>query len=184
MILSVDLAARFSAGIVMSRDFEVHFQFDTWGRSQRETSLLIADSARLFDVEYVVIEDVPYGISKQFMTKPVTRLHGRIQNDLEDAGFKDRSYFLAPATWQRTFDGVWKGGTSGAAAAAASFGYTPPNMLEIHAHEIPERGTERTKIRTLLRKSMTDYVDAYLISRWANKNLIDGPFEIQGLQAA
>lgn len=185
MYLAVDLAAKFSAGIVMDDSREVHLQFDSWGRSPSELANLITETAQVFDVDVIVIEDLPYGISKQFMTKPVTRLQGRIQHALHGAGLLERTGFLAPATWQRAYEGVWKGGPKGAAAAATALGYAPPDLLEVHAQDIPAKGPERTKIRALLRKATTDYVDAYLIADWTATNLAGGlNFDIQGLQAA
>jgi len=189
MILTVDLAAKFSAGIVRGRDGQVHCEFDTLNRTPREAAKMIADMGTLFGCDLIVIEDVPFGISSQFMVKPVLRLQGRVIQAIEDAGLP-APWFVAPATWQRSMGVFKKRGTKPAeqaritAAVAAEFGYTPPNLLEVHAHEIPEKGPERTKIRALLNKSSTDYVDAFLISQWAGTVEQYDLASIQGVQAA
>jgi hypothetical protein len=181
MILAVDLAAKFSAGLIRGRDGQVHCEFDTLGRGPRESAMLIAETASLFGVTLILIEDVPYGISKQFMVKPVLRLQGRVIQAIEDAGLP-APYFVAPATWQRAMN-VWRVSPEQTAAVAAEHGYTPPNLLETHAHEIPEKGPERSKIRALLKKSATDYVDAYLLSEWAGAMAEDFDLsQIQGVQ--
>ena len=190
MILTVDLAAKFSAGIVRSRDGQVHCEFDTLNRTPREAAKMIADMGLLFGCDLIVIEDVPFGISSQFMVKPVLRLQGRVIQAIEDAGLP-APWFVAPATWQRAMGVFKKRGTKPAeqkaitAAVAASFGYYPPDLLEVHAAEIPEKGPERTKIRALLNKSSTDYIDAFLMSQWVGTMSVDYDLaSIQGVQAA
>lgn len=191
MILAVDLAARFSAGIVLDDDREVRLQFDSWRRDAFGTSEMVAELARVFDPDVIVIEDVPYGISQQFMIKPVLRHQGILIAALWRCGFAERTVFVAPATWQRAM-GVFpprksteKQKVALAAEAALGLGYTPPDLFETHAREIPAKGPERTKIRTLLHKATTDYVDAYLIARWADVMLAEGPLtDVQGVQPA
>lgn len=181
MILSVDLAAKFSAGIVRGDGGEIHLQFDTLHRSPSEVAHLIAETAALFEVSHVFLEDVPYGISKQFMVKPVLRLQGHIIQALGDAE-QPSPLFVAPATWQRAM-GVWRASPADTAAVAAERGYTPPDLLEIHSDALPAKGPERTKIRTLLKKSATDYVDAFLLSEWALSVVGTDLTSIQGVQA-
>jgi len=167
-ILAVDLAAKFSAGIALDRGREVHLQFDTWGRTQVGTALLIADVAATLSPDLILVEDVPYGISKQFMIKPVLRLQGMVIQELTRSGFEDRTLFIAPNTWKSGLGLPVRGAKPPVfAEAAAKAGYTPPDLLEVHAADVPAKGPERTKIRGLLRKAATDYVDAYLIGEWA-----------------
>lgn len=181
MILGVDLAARFSAGIVLGRDREVHLQFDSWGRDHCGTALLIAECARAMQPDLIVIEDVPYGLSKQFMVKPVLRLQGQVIQELMRSALLDRTVFVAPATWQRA-QGVWKVKPADTADAARVKGYEPPDLRAVHAHEIPAKGPERTKILSSLRKSTTDYVDAFLIADWAADHTLDDLLNMQGVQ--
>lgn len=191
MILTVDLASKFSAAIVRGTDGQIHCEVDSLNRDPREFAKMLADLGRLYEVRYIIVEDVPYGISQQFMVKPVLRLQGRVIQAFEDAGLPS-PLFVAPATWQRAMGVFKKRGTKPAeqaaitAAVAAERGYTPPDLLQVHAAEIPEKGPERTKIRSLLKKSSTDYVDAFLISEWA-RWVIEEEFDflsIQGVQAA
>lgn len=182
MILAVDLAARFSAAIVRDYNGEIHCEADTLGRDSREAAKMFADIGQTFGVDLILVEDVPYGISKQFMVKPVLRLQGRVIQAIEDRGLP-APLFVAPATWQRAM-GVWRVKPEETAAVAAERGYRPPDLFEVHAAEIPEKGPERTKIRTLLRKATTDYVDAWLISEWALAHREYDLLEIQGVQAA
>lgn len=192
MILGVDLAARFSAGIVLGRDGEIHLQFDSWGRAQTETAMLIAEFAKAMEPDLILIEDVPYGISKQFMVKPVLRLQGMVITELTRAGMEDRTLFVAPATWQRD-QGVWKASPSAVAEVATGKGYTPPDLLAVHASSIPpkaQRGAEgaaeqakaRTKALSTLRKATTDYVDAFLICDWATRFTPEQIAAKQGVQ--
>lgn len=186
MNLTVDLAAKFSAGIVLDGKREVHCQFDTWERSQGETAELIARTALDFlePDGLILIEDVPYGLSKQFMIKPILRLQGRVIQELERTGLEDRTLWVAPNTWKKALGLPLRGATPPIfTKAAAEYGYAPPDLLEIHADSIPDTpGKERTKIRGLLRKAMTDYVDAYLMGEWALSLNEDQIRSSQGVQ--
>lgn len=182
MILAVDLAARFSAGTVMGEHREVHFQFDSMGRSPLELCALIVSTARMFNVHTLVIEDVPYGIKSQFMVKPVIRLQGMLIGELIRADLIARTLFVAPATWQRA-QGVWRGKPQTAPQRAEELGYTPPDLLKIYAALEPPQGPERTKFRSTLRKARTDYIDSFLMADWALTQ--DCPLtDLQGVQRA
>lgn len=160
--LNIDLAAKFSAASVMDGPALLH-QFDSWGKTPNQFVSEIVSIAKKYKVEVIAVEDVPYGLSKQFMIKPALRLQGRLIQELENAGLAANTLFINPATWQRTFEGVYGGKEKGALAAAGAFGYQPPDMLAIHEDEIPAKGPERAKVRAQLKKASTDYVDAYLI---------------------
>jgi len=166
---TIDLAAKFSAGVVMKRtkgvDKVLH-QFDSWGKSQKEFVAESIDAAKRYKVDVFGLEDVPYGLSKQFMIKPALRLQGRFIEAIENNGLEDITVFINPATWQRTFDGVYGGGKDGAEKAALGFGYVAPNMLEVHDAEIPPSGKERTAVRQQLKKATTDYNDAFLMGKF------------------
>jgi hypothetical protein len=55
-----------------------------------------------------------------------------------------------------------------AAHALEVYGYAAPNLLRDFAYTYDKlKGKERQDARLALKKIATDYVDAYLISRWA-----------------
>lgn len=170
MILVLDWAAKFSAGIVMDRSGTVRYQFDSWGKQNLEYCEEVAAVAASYEVSWVVVEDVPHGIKNLSQTKPVVRTHGVLARELDAVGLLDQTRFLQPSVWQRAFPGVWKGGPKGAKAAAETLGYAAPDLLEIYAESIPVKAPDNTKaradIRAKLRKAMTDYNDAFLIGRW------------------
>jgi len=166
-VMTVDLAARFSAAAVMETPGKVLHEFDSWGKSSFAFVEEIIAAAIKYEVDILVFEDVPYGLSKQFMIKPVLRLQGVIIYALGLSGLIEKTVFLNPATWQRTFEGVYGKKAAGALAGAAVFGYTPPDMLALHASEVPEKGKERAKVRAQLKKASTDYVDSFLMGKFA-----------------
>lgn len=167
MRLTLDFAAKFTAGIVMDRAGDVKYQFDSFGKSTFDFCEEVADVAAQYEVSLIIVEDVPYGISRQAMVKPVLRSQGILMKELGDIDKLDATRFLSPSVWQHHFEGVWKGGPKGARAAAEALGYTAPVLLEVYEDLIPAKGPERTKMRTQLRKASTDYDDAFLIGRWS-----------------
>lgn len=171
MRLTLDLAAKYSAAVVLDLSGQVKYQFDSFQKSATELADEVADAASEFEVTHVIIEDVPYGIRGQGQVKSVLRLQGVLIKALSDADLLDRTLFVDPSRWQRCpdprFEGVWRGGKEGAEVAALRFGYTPPDLLELHANEIPDKGPERTKARAALKKLATDYNDAFLIGQWS-----------------
>jgi len=183
-VLTVDLAARFSAATVMNSSFKILEEFDSWGKSSFDFVNAVINAAVKHRVDIIVFEDVPYGLSKQFMIKPVLRLQGVFIHALGLADLIEKTVFLNPATWQRTFEGVYGKKAAGALAAAQLLGYNPPDMLAIHADEIPAKGKERTKMREQLKKAATDYVDSFLMARWAlTHSSRDEMLEKSGIQA-
>jgi hypothetical protein len=145
-------------------------EFDSWAKTAVEFITEIVKAAITHNVLLIAVEDIPYGLSKQFMIKPPLRLQGALIYALncEEPEHKllSKTVFVNPATWQRSYEGVYRGKEAGALAAAARLDYTPPNMLEIHDSEIPASGKERAKVRGQLKKASTDYVDAFLIARY------------------
>lgn len=177
-VLGVDLAARNSAAIVL-RDGglvshgEVLDDLDSLRLPPLGFALGITQLGLKHDVELIVVEDVPYGISSQAMVKPVLRLQGAIILALAQEQLLTRTVFVNPATWQRAV-GVYGKAKDGARALAASFGYTPPDLLTTHARDLAEvNGKERSKRRAQLKKAMTDYDDAFLLAYWAGLHLHD-----------
>lgn len=176
MIQTVDLASKFSATMVRDRAGKIHSQFDSSGKSSIEFSIMVAADADRFDVELTVIEDVPYGISSQAMTKPVTRLQGVLIRDL--AHRLDRVVFLNPSTWQKRFPGVSRGVSKNkteaakekieaARAHAERLGYAPPDLVAAYVAQCEADGVKVLKKHTNpLEKSMTDYTDAFLMTDW------------------
>lgn len=136
---------------------------------------MLADAAVDYDVEYSIFEDVPHGINRLFMVKSVLRLQGAVMNEFFKVNKLHTMFWLQPAVWQRSFEGVWKGGIEGARLAAEKLGYVGPDLLVEYDHMLPEKGPERTKIRAQLKKATTDYPDAFLIAEWAlnQENLLE-----------
>lgn len=167
MILSVDLAARFSACTLMNRDREVILQWDSVGASPSGFATSIFGMAELHPVQYIVIEDVPYGISKQSMIKPVLRLQGRILQARDEADLGIPLLFTTPDYWMRHFH-LFGSKSADQLSCAAEFGYEPPDVKSMHEAKLGGlRGTSRSAMMATLRKAKTDYVASYLIARWA-----------------
>ncbi len=167
--LAVDLASRFSAGIVVDKKGKVLCEFDSWGKSQIEFAEECAQAAKDYEVVLAMVEDLPYGISKQFQTKPATRLQGILIKSFHDLSLLDVLYFVNPVEWQKTFE-IHRSGAEGAREVASKFGFEQRIPIEMYAADIPplgkEHAKERSKVRAQLKKASTDYDDAYLIGVW------------------
>lgn len=185
MILTVDLASKFSAAMVSDNAGEVHREWDSRGMTHFQFARTLADAFRDFNIVIALIEDLPYGISSQAMTKPVTRFQGAIMLALED--YLDRVYFVNPSTWQSAYEGVARlpKGMKLSKTEAAKFrinaasvhaekrGYLPPNLVQTFIDAQPE-GTRILKKHTdPLVKNMTDYVDAFLMGDWVRHHAGD-----------
>lgn len=192
MHITVDLASRFSALAVVDDGGKVVLETDTFQKSSLQFAHELGEIAQNYPDSVVVVEDVPYGISRQAMIKPVLRIQGIIIHEMHKVDALDRLFFLNPSSWQRAFEGVFRGGAAGARTAASNLGYTPPDLLERYADKIPEKGPKRTEARNQLKKIATDYDDAFLMGIWANSHLggqytperFDYLCSISGLQPA
>lgn len=198
LILSVDLAARFSAAIVRYRaSGEIVRQFD----SRDMTHFAFAHQVAAWNGEaaLTLIEDVPFGISSQAMVKPVLKFQGIIMAACHHEGreYLDRVRFIAPATWMRDYPGVQrpprglskaagdKARIEAARVHALAAGYEPPDLVQQHIDSLPKDGGVRLLRRDLapLEKSMSDYVSAFLISEFARNHYDEIP-TLQGVSGA
>lgn len=178
IVLTVDLASKFSACNV-SDGGGVLCEFDSAGLSAFEFAKKIRDAAVKFNVDLILIEDVPYGISSQAMVKPVLRLQGVVITVLHLHLHK--ILFVNPSTWQKAYPGVATApkGTpknqrdfvrsEAARLAALERGYTPPDLVARYVASLPEGTRVLKKHTNPLVKSMTDYVDAFLMNDWAQR---------------
>lgn len=159
-ILGVDLAARYSAAVGLVKtdtaEYCVMGQMDSLTDNDWFINGVINSTSGPFD--YIVIEDLPQGLRFMKNVKQVCRLQGKIQGVAKQKGYSsEKIRFAPPSAWQTHFDGVWKGGLDGAREAARLCGYRAPNLHQ----------DLRGKPRTQAIKVESDYVDAYLIARWA-----------------
>lgn len=171
MRITVDLAAKFSAVCVMDEHHEVHCEFDSRGKSSFQFADEIREAVVNYRPEFVLVEDVPYGISSQAMVKPVLRLQGIVGRELAQVGMLDKTLFLNPSTWQKKYPGVARGPKpdreEAARSAAVFYGYNPPDLIGQYVATL-EPGVRVLKKHTEpLHKTMTDYIDAYLMARWS-----------------
>lgn len=167
-IAAVDLAHRFSAWVIQDAMGEVLLENDSWGKTQDEIVSEISELCLWPSLEVLIIEDLPFKLPSTTLTKAVYRLQGRIIDRICLLGRQDLMLFLPPAPWQRHFSGVWKGGITGAKLAAGEYGYYQPDLIAQREHLLPLKGDpSRTKLRTSLKKVESDYVDAFLMGRWA-----------------
>lgn len=184
--LTVDLASKFSAGVLRDSTGKVHWQGDShkdspivWVKRLGQVAALAKDEDKGIEV---LVEDVPYGISSQAMVKPVLRLQGMLILELDD--FSIYPYFINPATWQSDYPGVGRApkGLSKADALkyragkaaeyARELGYEPPNLVAEWQTENPDLKPLK-KYTNPLEKGMTDYVDAFLMNDWLQRNKED-----------
>lgn len=168
--LTVDLASKFSALCVQDERGQVLHQADSRGKTASDFADEIAITAERFDVWLILIEDVPYGISSQAMVKPVLRLQGIIIKALIDKNLLGLALFINPSSWQKTYEGVSRGKQpereEAARLAALSFGYSPPDLIGQYTATLPEGAKVLKKNTNPLAKTMTDYIDAYLMGRF------------------
>lgn len=158
--------------MVLDRHSNVKWEANSGARSAFDWVGVLSEAARQWNVELLLIEDVPYGISSQAMVKPVLRVQGMLIHELlRHEGLIDRTLFVNPSTWQRHFPGVARGPKEeremAARVAAEKFGYTPPDLIGKYLSTIPEGKKALKKHLNPLAKSMTDHIDAYLMGKWA-----------------
>jgi hypothetical protein len=171
MILSIDLASKFSA-VCVYNGRQVVEEFDSAGMSAFDFVLRVVRAVQ-YNPRLIVVEDVPYGISNQSMVKPVLRLQGVLIHGLGLIKALDRTVFVNPRVWQSTFEGVARGDAKdrieAARVAALSLGYSAPDLVAMYMLTL-EPGERVLKKHTApLEKQMTDYVDAFLIAAWATQ---------------
>lgn len=159
-MVSVDLASKFSAFCCMDKDGQVLTEENTgkgilawWIREMLAPFSVFSES----QPKILLIEDLPHGVPYREVVKEVCRIQGRILQEADKDFRPDAEiWFIQPQLWQRHFEGVYRGGPGGAAAAALALGYEPPDLLT---------GTHG-KDRVTARKLMTDHVDSFLMGRW------------------
>lgn len=162
LVLGVDLASRYSAAVLWdAQGGQVVTEFDSVGQDAASWVDLLCGVARGLAKPTVVVEDVPPRIQWAGPVKRVCRLQGRILQALPDTPV----WFVPPAIWQRTFEGVWRGKEDGAAAAAERLDYHPPQLVGDPRFE--PLGKTPSERKRLAKKVMSDYVDAFLIAHWA-----------------
>lgn len=178
-VLSVDLAAKFSAACVVDEGGEVPWEANSGEFSSLQWVYKLGAAGGAYEPDYILIEDVPYGISSQAMVKPVLRLQGMLIAELAMQNLLDRTLFINPASWQRHYPGVARapkglstneGHTyreNAARVAASTFGYEPPPLVETYFKDLPEGKRPLKKDWSKLAKQETDHIDAYLMARWA-----------------
>jgi hypothetical protein len=161
VIISVDLAAKYSALCEISEVGIVTRQDHSWGKTEGEWVDSIVSSfydPPGFDAPKVLaLEDLPHGVPYRKIVKDVLRLQGKILQSMYNLGLEDTVVFVPPQVWQMTFPGVWRGAQAGAEKAATALNYEPPQLLNKDVHG---------KDRTAARKTMGDYCDAFLIGRY------------------
>ncbi len=182
----VDLAASSSALVILGLSGpNVRFQDDSFDRTDGQFISTIVGAA--LDGSLVVIEDLPYHIPYRLSVKDVLRLQGRLIGAMEHRGLLDRMVFVVPSTWQQSFNGVWRGGPKAAQAAALEQGYERPTLVDSEARFSLEgmTGKPRSNRRTKIKKLETDYVDAFLIARWAQEAYSQEPLlDMTGVSSA
>lgn len=177
MLVTVDLAAKYSAVMVRDSGGKVREQWDSNGLSAFKFAAKLGTTVKHWRPNLIVIEDVPYGISSQAQVKPVLRLQGILIAVLHD--WIGIVVFLNPSTWQGMFPGVGRAPTGMKGKAADDYrieaarqhaerlGYTAPDLVAQYIDSLPEGARALKKHTDPLAKIRTDYVDAYLISEWA-----------------
>jgi len=180
LFLSVDLASKFSAAMLRDSAGEVHWQGDSGGQSPKKwistlkNLVWIAENKPEFREQelHMLVEDIPYGISNQAMTKPATRLQGMLMQAI-DRDF----YFINPSTWQKEYPGVARAPKGMSKTEGAKYrinaAKTEAQVLGYHAPDLVAKWQlENPTLKPLkkytnpLEKQMTDYVDAFLINDW------------------
>lgn len=191
--LTVDLASKFSAAVLRDETGQVRWQGDSSGKSPKVWVLDLARVAHgILDKGEeikILVEDVPYGISSQAMTKPVTRLQGMLILAL-DVDF----YFINPSSWQKDYPGVARApkGMSKTEGAkyrieaarieAQRLGYHAPDLVQQWQDTHPDLKPLK-KYTAPLEKNMTDYVDAFLMNDWLQRHQ-DDYTTLSGVQLA
>jgi hypothetical protein len=163
-ILALDLAAKFSAGCVVdSTSGDVTDQWHSWGLSPFQFANKVSSAFFMLSASpdaVLIIEDLPFAIGQTKTVRDVYRLQGMIIELVQEYTSPSRVVFIPPMLWQHYFkpDGMKPGDKKAAKLIAEEkYGYTAPQLLHKDLH-----GTDRAHAR----KTMEDYVDAFLISQY------------------
>lgn len=163
-IIALDLAAKFSAGcVVEAASGEVIDQWHSWGLSPFDFARKVSYQFSLLPTRldpFLVVEDLPFAIGQTKTVRDVYRLQGMIVQLVQEYSNPDRIVFIPPMLWQYHFkaDGMKSGDKKAAKLIAQEkYNYVAPELLHKDLH-----GVDRTHAR----KTMEDYVDAFLISRY------------------
>lgn len=171
--LSVDLAAKYSAACVLDENGKIHWEGNSGDWATVGWAAVLTQIAGAFKVDLIIVEDVPYGISSQAMTKNVLRLQGMLIAGLWRVGLLEKTLWVNPSTWQKRYPGVSRGKPEerieAARAAAAQLGYFAPNLVQDYLSSVPEGKRPLQKFIKPLEKQMTDHVDAFLMGNWAHE---------------
>lgn len=150
-VCGVDLAARFSAFVLIGPPGHILAQAESWGVSPSAFLGRIVDAVVEHDA-VLVCEDLPPRVPWSSNVKEACRLQGRLDEKMSQRGSRTVHYYQ-PAAWQRFYinkHGLAKKSVPVSAwrTVAASYGYQPPNLMNA--------------------KVESDYVDAFLIAKWAS----------------
>jgi hypothetical protein len=178
-IVAVDLAAKFSAGVLLDPDGNLTSQWDSFNWSHGQVAQQIFDDFAFLgathpdEVPLVVIEDLPQHVPSSAITKSVAQLQGRILQIFDVLGQQhlDSVFWVPPAVWQQGM-GVWQRGSEAAEFAASALGYKPPDLVTERGYKPGQRGYG--KLIREAEKQQTDYVDAFLIAAWARMSMERG----------
>ncbi len=138
-------------------------QFDSWRCDEEDflrfvTGYFISPESDDAPLE-LIVEDLPHGVVPTKITKHVVRMQGRILEKMYQYDCLDRVLFLPPATWERSFKGVWRKGPNGLKEVAEQASYQLPEEIDYTKYHKEER--------RICHKVASDYHSAYLMSVWA-----------------
>lgn len=161
MILAVDLAARYSAAVLMDDTAAVVWQADSWYKTETEfvANLTFPWTGLRIPPEAMIVEDLPHRLPFAALVKHVCRIQGRIIERMARLGVDQDVMFVPPAEWRKAYDGLGRGtGPDAVVGVAGRLGYQPPDLTP----RCIARGD-----KAIARKVATDYCAAFLIARWA-----------------
>lgn len=159
-IIAVDLAAKYSAAVLLTGQGRVEAQFDSVEVDEDDFLINVVSAYTFSFADQLIVEDLPHGVGYRGLVKRVCQIQGRLADKMARRGQLGQLLFVAPETWRRHYPPLRKRGAGQDAVLpiAAELGYTPPDLSHLHG---PRGGT------ALADKVRTDYADAYLIGRWA-----------------
>lgn len=181
-ILSVDLAATFSAWVVRDGR-EVLAEGDSGGQSAFGLARTLRSVADDHAIDLLMVETLAPMMTHQ-IDRPL-RLQGIVALACHPYIANDTFRLIQPQTWQKEFPGVgrapaeipkaqkdrWR--AERAAEHALNLGYEAPNLVGQYIAELKLREGENAKVlkkhTNPLDKQRTDYVDAWLINEWCQR---------------